>query len=59
MYDLITFFPQVCLNYFLALIFMIHVRNDFRFLLKKNNQIEFFYKKTETEPKPIQIDRFQ
>jgi hypothetical protein len=30
------------------------------FLSKKNNQIEFFlYKKTETEPKPIQTDRFR
>jgi hypothetical protein len=33
----------------------------FRFgsvFIKKSNQTEFFLKKTETEPKPVQTDRF-
>ena len=29
-----------------------------RFLLKKNNYTDFFIKKTKTEPKPVQTDRF-
>jgi len=27
--------------------------------IKKSNQTEFFFKKTETEPKPVQTDRFR
>jgi len=27
--------------------------------IKKSNQIEIFFKKTETEPKPVQTDRFR
>jgi hypothetical protein len=27
--------------------------------IKNDNQIEFFSKKTETEPKPVQTDQFQ
>jgi hypothetical protein len=30
-----------------------------RFLLKKSNQTIFFKKKTKTEPKPVQTDRFR
>jgi hypothetical protein len=30
-----------------------------QFLSKKSNQTEFFLKKTETESKPVQTDRFQ
>jgi hypothetical protein len=36
--------------------------NYFQFdlvFIKKNNQTEFFLKKTETEPNPIQTDWFQ
>jgi hypothetical protein len=29
------------------------------FFIKKNNQINFFLKKTETEPKSFQTDRFR
>jgi len=31
----------------------------FGFFFKKSNQINFFLKKTETEPKPVQTDRFR
>jgi hypothetical protein len=27
--------------------------------IKKNNQIKYFFKKTETEPKPVQTDQFR
>jgi hypothetical protein len=41
----------------------VNCRGDrFRFdsiFIKKYNQIKYFFKKTETEPKPVQTDQFR